>query len=128
MQLVREVFARLVSADRESILELTHPEAELHTRLSTVTGTPYRGTEGVRQWLRDTDEQFSRFAPELDSVEELENGVVFAAGRVDMCGRGSELQWTEDFYWVIAVEDGALRKLETFPERDEALRAAGADD
>ncbi len=128
MQLVREVFARLVSADRESILELTHPEAELHTRLSTVTGKPYRGTEGVRQWLRDTDEQFSRFAPELGSVEELENGRVFASGRIDMCGRGSELQWTEDFYWVIAVEDGVLRKLETFLERDEALRAAGADD
>jgi hypothetical protein len=35
------------------------PQIEIHTPLSSTKGTPYRGHDGVRQWVKDIDEQFA---------------------------------------------------------------------
>jgi ketosteroid isomerase-like protein len=126
--LVRDLLARWNEGDREALLEVLGPETELHSRLGSLRGAPYRGVEGFREWFTDIDEQFSSFRVSMEEIREIGEDLVFASGQIDFRGRSSDLPWRQETGWVIHIHDGRLLRMEIFDHRDDALRAAGVEE
>ncbi len=111
--------------DRDALLELIDDDTELHSRLGELRGRPYVGPEGFREWISDVDEQFSAFHINVDDLDELAPGTIVATGSADLRGRHSELPWRQETVWILTIEEGRLRKMHIYTDREEGLRAAG---
>jgi ketosteroid isomerase-like protein len=99
VELVREGFARWNEGDYEFFLESTAPDVELLSRFGSLRGEPYRGHEGVREWLADIQQSFERFDLGLDMKEPMG--------------------------WVFEIRDGRLARMRFYAQRSEALEAVG---
>jgi ketosteroid isomerase-like protein len=126
-EVVQRLFACLRSGDREAVIEMATPETELHTRISALSGEPYKGVEGVRQWFADVDQQFSAFELDPEELRDLGDGQVLVTGEVEVRGRGSELPWHEQVSYLFEVRDEKILKLRMFTEQEEAEAAARGD-
>ena len=127
LERVREAFDRWNSGDREVDLETIDPEVELHGPLASTQGAPYRGHEGVRQWLADIDGQFGVWELRVDQWRELEDGRVFGLGSIHARGRGSGVELDQPMAWLFAFRDGKVIRYEAFYDPAEGLRAAGLE-
>jgi ketosteroid isomerase-like protein len=103
------------------------PEIEAHTPLSSTKGTPYRGHEGVRQWIADIDEQFEEWYSRPEEFIDLGDGRVLVLGDLHMLGRGSGIEFDQPMGWLLSFRDGRLLRYEVFTDPDEARRTAGLE-
>src|SRR5215217_4303962 len=76
VELVREGFARWNQGDYDFFFSSTAPDIELLSRFGSLTGEPYRGHRGVREWLADIQQSFERFDLWLDDVRDLGDEVL----------------------------------------------------
>jgi ketosteroid isomerase-like protein len=122
---VGEAFERWNAGDREPPLERFDPDIEIRTMISDAfTGEPFRGHDGARAWLAALDESFEvwRVVPE----EWHERGdVLVVTGNVHGRGRGSGIEFDLPVAWVATFRGEMLVRLQTYPDRQEALAAAG---
>ena len=110
VELVREGFARWNEGDYEFFLQSTAPDVELLSRFGSLTGEPYRGHQGVREWLADIQQSFDRFDLWLDEARDLGDEVL-ALGGIHMRARGSGLDMNEPMGWVFEVRDGRVARM-----------------
>jgi ketosteroid isomerase-like protein len=121
-QLVRDGFDSIRAHDVRAMLSIAAVDIEVHTRLGSVTGEPYRGHDGIRRWFDDIGEQFASFEPDVSELSEVVEGRVFAAARVETRGKVSDLPWREDLCYVVEIADSKVTRVETFLDRGEAER------
>jgi ketosteroid isomerase-like protein len=126
-----ETFRRAVEAyerhDVEGLLDLFDPEADVHPALLVTLGgeaTVYRGHDGVREWLRDTDDAFAERGVDVFEVRDLGNRLV-ARGRTRFVGRASGVATESALAWVVDFNNGRVIRLRSFLDPNEALKAAG---
>jgi ketosteroid isomerase-like protein len=50
---VREGFPRWNQGNYEFFFESAAPDVELHSRVGSLTGEPYRGHDGIPKWLAE---------------------------------------------------------------------------
>src|ERR687898_2609730 len=62
VELVREGFARWNQGDYEFFVSSTGPDTELLSRFGSLTGEPYRGHRGAREWLADIQQSFREWS------------------------------------------------------------------
>jgi ketosteroid isomerase-like protein len=124
-ELVRQAFERWNSGDREVDFDTIDREVELHGILASTRGVPYRGHEGVRQWLADIDEQFEGWEIWVDEMRELDDERVLAFGGIRMVGRGSGIELDQPVAWLFAFRAGKIVRYQAFRDRAETLQAAG---
>jgi ketosteroid isomerase-like protein len=62
VELVREGFARWNQGDYEFFFNSTAPDTELLSRFWSLTGEPYRGHRGAREWLADIQQSFREWS------------------------------------------------------------------
>ena len=124
-------FKRAVEAyerhDVEGLLDLFDPEADVHPALLVTLGgeaTVYRGHDGVREWLRDTDDAFAERGVEVFEVRDLGNRLV-ARGRTRFVGRASGVATESALAWVVGFKNGKVTRLRSYLDPNEALEAAG---
>jgi ketosteroid isomerase-like protein len=121
-ELVRTIWARWNSGDRELRADEVDPEIEIH---SALTNAVYRGYEGAERWMHEIDDQFSDWRLELDSIDERQGGdVVVATGSISMRGRQSGLDLRQPAGWVVELRAGRLLTLHNFIDPDEAAAFA----
>jgi ketosteroid isomerase-like protein len=111
--------------DLEDALALTHPEVEAIPRLLGVEGgDTYQGHEGVREWWESI---FSAF-PDFNATV-LEVRAVADATISNICFQGSGAEsgvpFEEAIWQVARWLDGRIVWIKSYPERAEALEAAG---
>jgi ketosteroid isomerase-like protein len=123
---VRSAFAAINAGDYEEIAQWATEDCAAHTRMSSVTGKPYVGHDGIREWVLEVKNQFKEFDIRLQEVAELVPGRVFAAGRANVRGRESDLPWHEDVYYSIAFEGQKIKELRMFLDRAAAEQAVRA--
>ena len=97
------------------------PEAEVFSRFRP---EPYRGRDGVRQWIAEIDQQFDEWRLTVEEWLSGSGGVV-AAGRLRIRGRTSSLEFEEQVAIVFELRSGRLLRMLLFTDRAEALEAAG---
>ena len=124
VELVREGFARWNEGDHDFLFNSAAPDIELLSRFGSLTGEPYRGHEGVREWLADIEQSFERFELWLDDVGDLGEDVL-AIGGINMRARGSGLDMNQPMGWVVEFRDGRVARMRFFATPAEALAAVG---
>ena len=83
----------------------------------------YAGREGVKRWLADIGEMFEGLRIEPSEFVELGDKVVVVS-RMSGRGRGSSAAVEQPLVSVWTFREGRVVRLESFQEREEALRAA----
>src|SRR4030081_786223 len=91
VEVVRGLYERWNAGDRSDPAEFCDPAVELESPFSTVAGEPYRGYAGMKQWMRDVDEQFSEWEGRLEDVRAVGDAVI-AIGTVHGRGRSSGIE------------------------------------
>jgi|SRR5215211_1698897 len=110
--------------DIDAWLEGFHPDAEMHD-LSSIPDAPVRrGHAALREWVSMMDEIWvgGRYEPE-DFIDAGQSVVVAVRGTGR--GRGSEIPMDVEMFHLFEIEDGKVRRLAAYLDRNEALQAAG---
>jgi ketosteroid isomerase-like protein len=126
-----DAFRRAVEAyernDDAVLVEMFDAGVELRPALLVRLGgkaTVYQGHDGVREWLRDTDETFAERSVALFEIRDLGTRVV-AHGRTRFVGRGSGIATESPLAWVVDFRDGKVIRLWSYLDPHEAFKAAG---
>jgi uncharacterized protein len=113
--------------DIEASLDVLHPEIEWHTYIVPGPGGgTYHGHDGVRELWADARRIFGEFKNVPEQVFDAGDRVV-AFVRVEGVGRESGVAVTARIAHVYSFRDGMVCCVESFEDRDEALRAAGIE-
>ena len=126
-----ETFRRAVEAyarhDDDALVELFDAEVEVQPALVVTLGgeaTVYRGHEGVREWLRDTDDAFVERSVVVSEVLDLGSRLI-AHGRTRFVGRASGAATESALAWVVDFSRGRVIRLRSYLDPTEAFKAAG---
>ncbi len=125
LEITYQAFAWWNVGDREIVEEAIDPEVEICTPLTSTSGMPYRGIEGMRAWIAEIDEQFEEWYSLPREFTELDAGRVLVVGTLHMRGRESGVELDQPLGWLFTFREGRLLRYEVFEDPDEARRAAG---
>jgi uncharacterized protein len=113
--------------DIEASLDVLHPEIEWHTYIVPGPGGgTYHGHDGVRELWADARRIFGEFRNVPEQVFDAGDRVV-AFVRVEGVGRESGVAVTARIAHVYSFRDGMICCVESFEDREEALRVAGIE-
>ena len=112
------LYAAINARYREAIKELTAPDVVVKTTVEA-----YRGPEALIEWLEEGDDAFEDFTIDLLEVEELAGHVVVSM-RQGGRGKVSGAEVDDHLTHVWTLRDGRGISLQSFSDRDEALRHA----
>ena len=125
VEIVRRGFEAYAKRDVDGFLSYLDDGFELRSAIvGGAEGKVYRGHEGVRSWIADSDDSFDQLTIELSEFRDLGDRVL-VFGRISARGRESGLEIDSPTGWVCAVRNGKLVKAEGFLSRAAALEAAG---
>ena len=124
LDVVRAGFAAYNAGDVEGLLAVCDPDVELVPLPSLLTGEPYRGHQGVRDYLGAISDDWSQRAVELDRLVEVGDEVVLR-GRFQARGRSSGVEVDAPAAWVVSLRDGRVVRLRVYTDPQEALEAVG---
>jgi ketosteroid isomerase-like protein len=124
VELVREGLARWNQDFIGFVITNSTPDVELFSRFGSLTGEPYRGHAGVREWRAEIEQNFDFFEPWLDEIRDLGDKVL-ALGGVRFRAGGSEADIENRMAWIFELEEGRVRRLLFYDGHTEALDALG---
>jgi ketosteroid isomerase-like protein len=111
--------------DAEAFLIVVHPDCEWFPFLKpSATGDPYRGREGVREWLRIVADEFDHLSTQANEVIDLPDRLV-ALGEIQYRARGSDVEAHAPIAWVFDYQDGLILRGRVYMRHEEALEEAG---
>ena len=125
MERVYQMYDAMNRGDLEEALALTHPEVEAIPRLIGVGGgRTYQGHEGVREWWESIFDAFPEFNATVLEVRAVADATI---SNIRFQGSGAESRVPfEDTIWqVVRWRDGRIAWIKSYPERADALQAAG---
>jgi ketosteroid isomerase-like protein len=108
-------------------LEFVDPEIEVLTPFSSVTGEPYRGIAGYREWRADIADQFDRWEMHVEHVRALDGGKLLATGFGRVRGRGSGIEFDQPAAGVVEFKDERVARVSIHLTEAEALAAAARE-
>ena len=125
VELVRRGYELFNRGDIEAALEMLHPEIEWHTYIVPGPGgATYHGHDGVRELWAEAQRIFGDFRNVPEQMFEAGDRVVVFV-RVEGVGTKSGAPVEARIAHLQTIRDGKLIRVESFGDRDEALRAAG---
>jgi uncharacterized protein len=125
LEIVRTGYAAFNRGDIEASLAVLHPEIEWHTYIVPGPGGgTYHGHDGVRELWSDARRIFGDFKNVPERLFDTGEHVV-AFVRVEGVGRESGAPVEARIAHLYGFRDGKVSCVESFEDRDEALRAAG---
>ena len=121
-ELVRRTIERFNAGDREVREEDTDPECEIR---SAMTGSVYRGYDGVLSWMQEIDNQFDTWRIRLDEFTPATGGRLLLLGWIHFRGRGSGVELEAPVGWLFEFRGDRMSRMTTFATHEEGRRAAG---
>jgi ketosteroid isomerase-like protein len=123
VEIVRRSFVAFNARDVDGLVSLSAEDCEWLPLRAQLEGIVYRGHEGVRQFVRDMDEDWKAFR--IDPLEFHEHGErVVAIGHVGALGRsGVEIDSVAGF--VFELHQGRIRHINSHSDPKAALAAVG---
>jgi uncharacterized protein len=121
---VRRGFEAMNRGDIEGTLEMMDPSIEWHPTEDFVEAGPFRGHAGVRQLLGFLLNAFDSYAIEPQEFIEAGDKVivpVHQSGR----GKGSGAKVDVRYIVVFTLRDGKGVRVDSYYDREEALKSAG---
>jgi ketosteroid isomerase-like protein len=125
LEQVQRLSSAFNSRDLDELLELIDSDVEWIPIMAALEGRVYRGHDGVRQWVEDLSVDWDYFETHQEEFREIGDRVlVFGRWRARARSSGIELE-NERASWVMDLQDGKIVRLQTYTDRDEAVKAAG---
>ena len=121
-----EAFRRGIEAFNErsvqGMMDVLDGSVEFTPVLAGVTDTPYRGEEGVREFLTATDEAFELFHLHCKRVED-HGDFVLAVNEVHARGRASGAAIRQPLVQIAEFRGGKCVRFRSFRTPEEALNS-----
>ena len=124
VEIVRQVYDAFNRSDWDAVYRDLHPDFEMTTPARGLDAGIFRGREEGQGYWEDFFRPYE--AVTVEPVEFFESGdqlVVFLETRLRPRGSSAEIEVRTGNLWTI--RDGTVVSLRIFPEREEALEAAG---
>jgi ketosteroid isomerase-like protein len=117
------------SRDIEGFTSRCHPDLEwvpaLITRAEGGPESTYRGIEGFRRWIAETDEVMAEFQVQPEVYRDVGDDRVLLLGTIVGKGRQSGADVHAELGQVFTFRDGQLVSYRGYLDRAEALEAVG---
>jgi len=123
LEIIRAGVEALNRGDVDGLAEALDPDVELVPLRAVLDGTVYRGHEGMRRWLADMGEDWTRFELDLQEVRELEGGQVLVRATMRLRGK-SGVALDSPAAWLCELRGGRVSRIQFFADADSALAAA----
>ena len=122
VEIIRRADRAWQSGDLEQVMDLISDD--LVTYRDEPDSATFHGREGFLEVTLDWIEGFDEWSVTTEEVVDAGDRVV---ARIHQRARGeaSGVQLEEDWWFVYAVEDGKIVRVEMYRPRDKALEAAG---
>jgi ketosteroid isomerase-like protein len=124
VELVRALFEHWSAGDYEYLIESARPDVEVFSRFASLGGEPYRGSEGVWQWVAEIQQTFGRFQVRTGDFWDLGDRVL-ALGAINLEGKASGIEIEQPMGWLFELRDEKLARMFFYSSHAEALEAAG---
>jgi SnoaL-like domain len=112
----------------ETMSRYCDPSLTLYSPFAEMSGQPYRGYAGLRQWIRDVDDQFAEWNITTDDIREVGDRVV-AITTVTGRGRGSGVTLTFASSAVFEFgRDGRINLTHIYRDARGGLDATGLEE
>ena len=113
--------------DLVDLPEYLDPAIELESPFSSVIGEPYRGYAGIKQWVRDIDEQFAEWSIVLDDVRQIGDQVISIA-TINARGRASDITLHFPSAAVLNfASNHRVTHMRLYTDVEQALKAVGLE-
>ena len=111
--------------DLEAYLALCDPEIEWTPFRASVEGRAYRGHSEVGMSLKEVWRDWEDWQGDVERVIDLGNDSVVVLGNFSARGRESGAEVRARYGQIWTFRAGKVLRVETFANREEALKAAG---
>ena len=104
--LIRRAYQAFAERDRETLVSLASPEIEISTVTGLLAGRdePYRGHEGIAEYLSDTEEVWKRLELFPREFQELDEERMMVFGRVRAWHERGFLDSANAWLWTVAED------------------------
>lgn len=128
VDIVRRAFDAFSRRDAAALAELIDPGFEWATPTARAAGRsePYRGQEGLREYLADVARVWQELRSEPEEFREIGDDRVLVLGRIYAWGVGRVIDAPAG--WVWRLRDGRIVEGRVYGSRRGALEAAGLRD
>jgi ketosteroid isomerase-like protein len=128
VEIVRQAFDALASADVERFIALAHRDFEAHVspELSAEPDT-YRGGEGIRRYVESFQEAFDDIRFDAERFTDVGDSVVVAL-RMSAKGKRTGILVEQRNAGVWTILDGRVLRVETYASVSDALQSVGLEE
>ena len=125
VEIVRRAFETFAQEGPEAMVNFGDPDIELWlpTGMIQAAGT-YRGHQAVLDWMKEWAEAWEEIDYTPEEFTEAGDNVLVSV-RYDGRGKGSGVRVEGRFWYLITIRNGKIVRWELYPERAQALEAAG---
>ncbi|MFL5819432.1 MAG: nuclear transport factor 2 family protein [Solirubrobacteraceae bacterium] len=123
VEVVRAIYDAYNRGDADGIVEVTDPEICIEDH-GVIDGASYRGRSGVLEFLAFQSESFREQHVELEELVGV-GGALLAVIHLSAEGSASGAPVGGRFAHVWELEEGLIRRLGIYSNKEEALEAVG---
>jgi ketosteroid isomerase-like protein len=128
VELHRRFYRALNGRDVDALVALCHPSVEVRSSFAAVGGATYQGHEGVRRWMRDTEESWGgSFRVEPDAFYEIGEHTMIL-GVLKARGSQSGLKVAMPAIGVARWRDGLCVSHKGYVDKSDALAELGVSE
>ena len=123
VEIVRQTFAAFNDRVVDDLVGLCDPDCEWLPFRAQLEGMVYRGHAGVRQFVRDMDEDWEAFRVDPAEFHDRDERVA-VIGHVTALGRGSSVDVESVAGFVFEMRAGRIARVVSYSDPAVALEAA----
>ena len=124
-EILRESYEALNRGDIPTTVGVLDEDAEWHEHSELPEADSYRGREAIRSFLEAFLESWDEFRQEIEDLL-VEDGKVLVLLHMVGQGKGSGIRVEARYAHLWAMRDGRGIRIDTYRDRDEALKALRA--
>jgi ketosteroid isomerase-like protein len=125
IEIVRRAFETFAREGPEAMVDFWDPEIELWLPSGMIqAGGTYRGRAAVLDWMKEWAEAWDEIDYKPEEFTEAGDSVLVSV-LYDGRGKGSGVRVEGRFWYLITLRNGNAVRWELYPERTQALEAAG---
>jgi ketosteroid isomerase-like protein len=125
VEIVRRAFEAFTREGPAAVVDFWDPEIELWLPSGMIqAGGTYRGHTAVLEWMKEWAEAWDEIDYKPEEFTEAGDSVLVSV-LYDGRGKGSGVRVEGRFWYLITLRNGKTVRWELYPERTQALEAAG---
>ena len=123
MEVVRQAFDAWANRDADAFLRFIDPAMELRSAIiGGAEGNTYRGHQGVREWMAESDAAFEELRVEREQYRDVGDRVLILC---HLYARGTEsgVELDSPLAWLCTLRGGKIVSQQGYLDPQEALQA-----